>query len=149
MTEAGHVLPQDRERCVCTTLRTLARQTTAIYESYLKKTGLRQPQYGVLARLDRLTQCSLSELAEATELDITSASRSVRTLIKAGLIQGTQGRDGRTKSYRLSPHGKRTLREGFRLWKQAQVAMRRLLSKTQLDDLAIIASAVATAAKAA
>jgi DNA-binding MarR family transcriptional regulator len=127
---------------VCTALRTLARQVTAIYELHLREAGLTISQYGMLARLDRLGCCSLSELAEITDLDITSASRSAAALITKDLVAVSDGKDARTKSYRLSPNGKRILRNGYTLWQRAQQRVKELIPASRLKTMLISAKDV-------
>jgi DNA-binding MarR family transcriptional regulator len=115
-----HALPQDRGLCACTTLRGLARRATAIYDDLLEPVGLKQTQYTVLARLDRLVHCSLGELATACDLDVTSLSRGLRPLVTGGWVKSGPGKDDRTKRYELTTLGKQVLRKAFPLWKQAQ-----------------------------
>lgn len=124
----GHALPQDREPCLCTALRGLARRTTAIYDRFLEPTGLTQPQYAVLARLDRLVHCSLAELAKVCDLDVTSLSRGLRPLINAGLVRAGAGKDNRTKRYELTTRGKQVLRKAYREWQKAQVQVRAVVT---------------------
>jgi DNA-binding MarR family transcriptional regulator len=147
MSKVTHVLPQDREPCLCTTFRTLARKATAMYDEHLNGTGLTLPQYSLLSRLDGLGSCSLSELADATELDITSTSRSVRVLIDAGLIELSQGRDARKKSHRLSREGKRRLKKAYPAWLESQKALSELLSAHQPSGLKQVADAIAAYAR--
>lgn len=120
MKRSTHALPQDRELCACTTLRGLARRTTAIYDDLLAPVGLKQTQYTVLARLDRLVHCSLGELATACDLDVTSLSRGLRPLITGGWVKSGRGKDDRTKRYELTARGKQVLRKAFPLWEKAQ-----------------------------
>jgi DNA-binding MarR family transcriptional regulator len=147
MSKVTHVLPQDREPCLCTTFRTLARKATAMYDEHLSRAGLTLPQYSLLSRLDGLGTCSLSELADATELDLTSTSRSVRILIDAGFIERSDGRDARTKSYRLSREGQRRLKQAYPAWLESQKALNELISRHQPSGLKAVADAIAASAR--
>lgn len=135
MKRSEHALPEDRERCACTTLRGLARRTTAIYDRFLEPTGLKQTQYTVLARLDRLVHCSLAELAQVSDLDVTSLSRGLRPLIDAGLVHSGRGKDDRTKRYELTPAGKHVLRKAFPLWKKAQSRVHEVIAPEHIRTL--------------
>lgn len=139
-----HALPQDREACACTTLRGLARRATAVYDRFLEPAGLMLTQYGVLARLDRLLVCNLSELAKACELDVTSLSRGLRSLINAGLVRCGKGKDDRTKRYELTAKGKQTLRRAFPLWKRAQKRVHGVIPPEQIEVLESLANALRT-----
>ena len=135
MKHSRHVLPQDREICACTTLRELARRATAIYDDVLGPLGLKQTQYGVLARLDGLVQCSLGELAAACNLDVTSMSRGLRPLIANGWVKAGRGKDDRTKRYELTAAGKQVARKAFALWKKAQSRLHEVIPQEQIRTL--------------
>jgi DNA-binding MarR family transcriptional regulator len=133
--KSTHVLPQDRELCACTALRRLARKATLVYDDYLKAAGLKLSQYTVLARLDRLMESSLGELADACELDVTSLSRAMQPLQRDGLVEIGAGKDGRTKRYRLTSRGRKTLAHAFALWQEAQKELLSVISAQQIHKL--------------
>lgn len=135
MKQSTHALPQDRELCACTTLRGLARRATAIYDDVLAPLGLKQTQYSVLARLDRLVHCSLGELAKACDLDVTSLSRGLRPLIANGWVKSGRGKDDRTKRYELTAQGKLVLRKAFALWKKAQSRLHEVIAPEHIRAL--------------
>jgi DNA-binding MarR family transcriptional regulator len=135
MKRSTHVLPQDRELCACTTLRGLARRATAIYDGVLEPVGLKQTQYSVLARLDRLVHCNLSELAQVCDLDVTSLSRGLRPLIANGWVKSGRGKDDRTKRYELTAQGKQVVRKAFVLWTKAQRRLHEVISPEQVRAL--------------
>jgi DNA-binding MarR family transcriptional regulator len=135
MKKSTHVLPQDRELCACTALRGLARRATAIYDNLLEPVGLKQTQYAVLARLDRLVHCNLGELAKACDLDVTSLSRGLRPLIAGGLVRSGRGKDDRTKRYELTAQGKQVLRKAFALWKKAQGRVHEVIAPERIRAL--------------
>jgi DNA-binding MarR family transcriptional regulator len=130
-----HALPQDRELCACTTLRGLARHTTAIYDDVLEPVGLKQTQYSVLARLDRLVHCNLAELAKTCDLDVTSLSRGLRPLIANGWVKSGRGKDDRTKRYELTAQGKQVVRKAFALWKKAQSRVHEVIAPEHIRAL--------------
>ena len=135
MKQSTHALPQERELCACTTLRGLARRATAIYDDVLEPVGLKQTQYSVLARLDRLVHCSLGELAKACDLDVTSLSRGLRPLIANGWVKSGRGKDDRTKRYELTAQGKQVLRKAFALWKKAQNRLHEVIAPEDIQAL--------------
>jgi DNA-binding MarR family transcriptional regulator len=135
MKQSDHVLPQDRELCACTTLRELARRATVMYDDVLEPLGLKLTQYGVLARLDRLIHCSLGELAEACDLDVTSMSRGLRPLIANGWVKAGRGKDDRTKRYELTAQGKQVARKAFALWKKAQSRLHQVIPQEHIRTL--------------
>ena len=135
MKQPTHTLPQDRELCACTTVRELARRATAMYDDVLEPLGLKLTQYGYLARLDRLIHCSLGELAEVCDLDVTSMSRGLRPLIANGWVKSGRGKDDRTNRYELTAQGKHVLRKAFALWKRAQIRMHKIIEPEHVRAL--------------
>lgn len=135
MKKPTHVLPQVREICACTTLRDLARRTTALYDVFLEPLGLRQTQYTVLVRLDRLIHCSLGDLAKACDLDVTSLSRALRPLMANGWVKSGPGKDDRTKRYELTAEGKQVLRKAFALWEKAQSRLHEVIAPEHIRTL--------------
>ena len=142
MKQSTHALPQDRELCACTTLRGLARRTTAIYDDVLEPVGLKITQYGVLARLDRLVHCNLGELAEVCNLDVTSLSRALRPLIANGWVKSGRGKDDRTKRYELTAQGKHVLRKAFALWNKAQSRLHEVIAPEHIRALGSLSGAL-------
>lgn len=138
MRKSTHAIPQDRELCACTTLRDLARRTTAIYDVFLEPPGLKQTQYTVLVRLDKLIHCSLSQLARACDLDVTSLSRALRPLIANGWVKPGRGNDDRTKRYELTAQGKHILRKAFALWEKAQSHIHEIIAPEHIRELKIL-----------
>jgi DNA-binding MarR family transcriptional regulator len=106
-----------------------------MYDDVLEPLGLKLTQYGVLARLDRLIHCSLGELAEACDLDVTSMSRGLRPLIANGWVKAGRGKDDRTKRYELTAQGKQVLRKAFVLWKKAQLRMHKIIEPEHVRAL--------------
>ena len=142
MKHEMHALPQDREPCACTTLRELARRTTAIYDDFLEPVRLKITQYVVLARLDRLVYCNLGELAKACDLDVTSLSRALRPLIASGWIKCGRGKDDRTKRYELTAQGKQVLRKAFTLWNKAQSRLHEVIAPEHIRVLGSLSGAL-------
>lgn len=113
-----------------------------MYDTFLKPTGLKQTQYAVLARLDRLVHCSLVELATVCELDVTSLSRGLRPLIKAGFVSAGQGKDDRTKRYELTARGKSVLRTAYQLWLKAQTHMHGVMTAGDVHTIERLSKAL-------
>jgi len=97
--------------------------------------GLKQTQYSVLARLDRLVHCSLGELATACDLDVTSLSRGLRPLIANGWVKSGRGKDDRTKRFELTAQGKQVLRKAFALWEKAQSRVHQVIAPEHIRAL--------------
>src|SRR5215831_17359027 len=124
MSRAGaatsEVYPGALSPCVCNTLRMVTRAVTQLYDETLRPSGLRVTQFSVLAALARMGAANLSQLTDSLALDQTTLTRSLKLLEQAGVIERVPHPDGRIKTMRLTPRGRRALEVARPLWAQAQ-----------------------------
>ena len=112
--------PERLSPCVCNTLRMVTRAVTQLYDETLRPSGLRVTQFSVLAALARMDAANLSQLTDSLALDQTTLTRSLKLLEQAGVIERVPHPDGRIKTMRLTPRGRRALEVARPLWAQAQ-----------------------------
>jgi DNA-binding MarR family transcriptional regulator len=114
------------EECTCLAVRQAARRVTQFYDQHLAPTGLRTTQFSILAKLRRLGETSINELAAEMVMDRTTLGRNVLPLEREGLISIEPGRtDRRSKTVRLTPEGRKRLDEARERWRAAQVGFAR------------------------
>ena len=70
--------------CTCFKLRRLTRRVTAVYDRALAAAGIRVTQYSVLGHVRRLKGASISELADALDMDRTTLTRNLKPLLDSG-----------------------------------------------------------------
>ncbi len=107
--------------CNCFAVRQAARRITRYYERYLSQVGLTSAQFSILVLLDENSQATMSELAQALGMDRTTLLRALKPLQREHLLE-TQpsAADARQLALSLSAIGKGKLKEGGRLWQNAQ-----------------------------
>ncbi|HKW91177.1 MAG TPA: MarR family winged helix-turn-helix transcriptional regulator [Methylomirabilota bacterium] len=106
--------------CVCDTLRMATRAVTQLYDDVLRPSGLRVTQFSVLARIARMGEASVGQLAHALAIDQTTLTRGVTLLERDGLTERAPLADARVKSLRLTAEGRRVLETALPLWTRAQ-----------------------------
>lgn len=106
--------------CLCTQLRRASRGVTRRYDDALAAVGLGAAQFSLLRHLQRLTQPSISVLADAMGLDRSTLGRNLRVLEEQGLVQLGEGRDLRAREVRLTEAGLQRIGQALPLWEQVQ-----------------------------
>ncbi len=118
MTHARHPY----NSCLCLASRRLTRVITQIYDRALAPSGLGTPQFSVLGAVytAREDGISLSRLSATLDMDISTASRAIRPLIRDGFVRQVTGSDRREKKCVITPSGQAKWKETLPLWQQAQ-----------------------------
>ena len=135
--------------CACASLRRTARVVTQLYETELRGTGLRAPQFTLLQALEQMGAASQGSLGRPLGLDPTTLSRTLPPLARAGWIRAEVGKDRREVRWRLTPAGRRCVARALPAWERAQERLRTRLParhwKMLIEDLAAVAAAAQAA----
>jgi DNA-binding MarR family transcriptional regulator len=103
-----------------------------MYDQYLRPTGIRSTQYGMLRCVSELPDSFISDIGRVLCMDQTTVTRNVEKLEKAGLVQTRpHPEDPRKKQVELSPLGKAKLAEAHLAWEEAQ---NRIVGRMGEDD---------------
>ncbi len=121
--------------CACFNLRKAARTVTQLYDDALRPSGVRATQLPLLAVLRGRAATTVNELAEATAIDRTTLTRSLRPLERDGLIRSRPGGDRRTRELLLTAKGKRQIEKAYPLWLAVHRQVRRRLGAAAMDEL--------------
>ena len=129
--------------CLNFSVRKASRVLNKIYDRHLQDTGLKCSQFTILRVIDHLEQTTSLQLIDIMVIDQTTLSRSLKPLIRDGLIEVTPGEDRRYKLLSLTPQGKKSFKRASRAWQAAQEEIKSKLSGEQLDELLSVTDAVA------
>ena len=114
------------DECTCLAVRQAARHVTQFYDQFLAPTGLRTTQFSILAKVRRLKETTINELAAEMVMDRTTLGRNVLPLEREGLISIEPGRtDRRSKTVKLTADGRDRLDEARERWRLAQASFTR------------------------
>jgi DNA-binding MarR family transcriptional regulator len=105
--------------CTCGRLRKFTRRLTRIYDAHLVGSGMNVNQYSVLAHAAE-QRYTVTELANALEMERTTLTRNLRPLTDAGWLTLVPGTDLRSREIQLTPAGRRQLARARRAWQGAQ-----------------------------
>ena len=126
------------DRCICIDLRTAAQKLTQAYDGALAASGITVTQLSQLHLIQTLNGPTLSELAQASELERSTLGRNIKVLQKLGLVATQAGEDARTRTIHITPEGKRAFDLAAPKWFAVQDELLQRLGhdgRAQLDAL--------------
>jgi DNA-binding MarR family transcriptional regulator len=135
MKRIDEVYPKPPSPCVCMNLRRASRAVTRFYDEILEPSGLTVAQLALLRHIQIAGKTTISELAKLIRIDRTTLNRNLKPLTDAGLITVVPGEDSRTREITLTESGKCAVVEGWRLWGEAQKAIKAYLGDEELATL--------------
>jgi DNA-binding MarR family transcriptional regulator len=140
MTDNAESMPRS---CNCLALRQAARHVTQFYDQYLVPTGLRTTQFSILAKLHFLGPLTINALARELVMDRTTLGRTMLPLERDGLISIEDGTvDRRSKELALTARGTARLRQGAKLWAEAQKEFEHRFGIERAKNLRVLLSEV-------
>lgn len=106
--------------CYCIILRQASRRVTALYDEALAPLGINIAQFSALRNINRKAPVSLTDLAEAMELDRSTVGRNMKVLERMGLVVFATGEDQREALLSLTGEGHALLERGNPIWDEIQ-----------------------------
>ena len=107
-------------QCACFNLRKAARAVTRFYEAVFQPLGIQATQFALLVVAHRMGELPITETADTLGMDRTTLTRNLKILEGRGFIAVGPGKDGRTKSVKLTGAGRDMLVKALPYWGQAQ-----------------------------
>ena len=132
------------EACACFNLRKSARLVTQIYDHKLRPAGIRATQFTILVAIQANAPIAIQALSRIMVMDRTTLARTLKPLVRNGLLVIMPGRDRRVRLVRLTAKGQKVLSRALPLWKAAQAEFRHKLGPANLDTmLDVLSQAIA------
>ena len=121
--------------CHCINLRRASGLVTAFYDRQLAPAGLTINQFSLLINIKRLNSTSVSDLAAKVGLERTTLVRTLKPLLKAGLIEDLSASGSRNRCLQLSGAGHNRLELAMPLWDTAQKIVEEKMGREALTNL--------------
>lgn len=151
---AAHTLAAGRmaAECLCFRTRRLSRVVTRMYDEALRPLGIHATQLTLMNAI-ALGAGTMKGLEAILAIDVTTLSRSLRPLEKAGLVAiGRSPADRRVRVATLTRAGERKLEEALPFWSTAHESIMDVLGsaaaaelRKRLDDASATAQAAGPA----
>ncbi len=131
------------EVCFNFAMRKSTRVITHFYEERLSQVGLKVGQFSVLRAVNFLKQTTNKELQRGLVLDQTTLSRSLKPLIRDGLLLvTTDEKDKRSKLIQLSKKGLKLYQTALPIWKQAQEQLEEKLGGKDVKQIVKLSESI-------
>lgn len=141
------------EECLCFRARRVSRALTRLYDEALRPLGIQATQLTVLAAIANMEAsggAAMSRMAGVLAMDLTTLSRNLGPLGKAGLVRiERDAHDRRVRLAHLTPTGRELLERAAPAWRAAQDRVVAALGSDLAEGLKRTFDAAAAAAPAA
>jgi DNA-binding MarR family transcriptional regulator len=122
--------------CVCSAVRRADRALNRLYDDALRPSGLATTQYALLSILSRAGRpMPHGELANRQEMAATTLSRTLKPLVRDGLVRIEPGKDRRTRNVAITPDGEAALARARPLWQSVQQRVVADVGQERVDRL--------------
>jgi len=121
--------------CMCGNLRMASRALTAVYDEFLKPSGLTSNQLAVLWPIVAMEPTPMSEIARNVVMDKTTVSRNVAGLEALGLVEIQTGDDARIRLVSLTAKGRHAFALAMPAWEAAQAQVAKTFGKVRFTSL--------------
>lgn len=125
----------DNTVCHCLKMRRSAESVIRFYDATLAPSGVTARQYSLLNAVFLNKKCSIRVLADATLLDRSTLSRSLKPLLKDGLIADKKVPGSRDCVLELTQKGLGVYRQAMGLWQEAQRRFEETLGPRRVEAL--------------
>jgi DNA-binding MarR family transcriptional regulator len=115
-------------QCACSAARRTSRALTHHYDLALRGSGLRVTQFTLLATLAQTGPMPMTRLAAFLELERTTLTRNLKPLVRDGLVEMRDEKDGRIRRVAIKAKGEAAARHAFPLWKKAQDSVKQVIA---------------------
>lgn len=120
-----------RDLCLCLHVQRAARAMARRYDDALKPADLTNGQFSLMMALNRPDPPTIAPVAALLAMDRTTLTAALKPLTRRGLVRvATDPADRRSRTLSLTPAGRTLLSRALPLWRRAQKAHERLLSRS-------------------
>jgi DNA-binding MarR family transcriptional regulator len=128
--------------CIAHKIRLLDRAVTAIYDRALRPHDLTISQMILLVVIAGTPDATATDVARRLHMDKSTLSRNLERMRSRGWLETVAPDTGRPSTVRVTPRGRRLLRQAHGAWSEAQERAARLLGEQGVDEIAATVEAL-------
>ncbi|MET0541464.1 MAG: MarR family winged helix-turn-helix transcriptional regulator [Variovorax sp.] len=113
--------------CTNLRLRRLSRLVSRHYDAHVAASGLKTTQYSLLSHVLHLGPLRPVDLARAMNIEASTLTRNLKSLVTAGWVTQGEGADARSRLIAITDAGRAKRAEAQRHWREAQEGLNELL----------------------
>ncbi len=125
----------EAKECQCNKIRRASRTVTHLYDKFLEPSGLKATQYALLANIKRAGSITMVELSKVCRLERTTLIRNIKLLEDREFVNSINEQHSKAYTITLTTKGLKFLEDAYPYWKEAQIAISKLLSDEEINML--------------
>lgn len=108
---------------------------TQTYDEFLRPSGLRGTQYGLLMVVRGFGNITVTKLADWAIMERTTVTRNLKLLEKRGLVRIEAGKDQRERVVSITDNGTKALVSALPFWEEAQQHVAGVLGEDRTSNI--------------
>lgn len=121
--------------CVSSNLRKASRLITQTYDGFLRPSGLRSTQFGILMMVRGFGRVTVTKLANWAIMDRTTVTRNLKLLEGKELVRIEPGEDQRERVVSITESGIMALESALPYWEEAQQHVAEVFGRERSDQM--------------
>ena len=130
--------------CVNGNLRKASRLVSQIYDEFLRPSGLKATQFGLLMMIRGFGEATVTKLAGWAVMERTTFTRNLKLLEKKGYVKIEPGQDQRERVVSLADKGSDAILSGLPLWEKAQQHVAEIIGEDKKNRIVKELSSIVT-----
>jgi len=121
--------------CISANLRKASRLVTQTYDTFLRPSGLRSTQFGILMMVRGFGSVTVTKLAAWAIMDRTTVTRNLKLLEGKELVRIEPGDDQRERVVTITEIGINALESALPYWEEAQEHVAAVFGRERSDRM--------------
>ena len=121
--------------CMCASFRRTSRALTQIYDTELRREGLRATQFTILQALTLAGGITQGRLGGILAIDSTTLTRTLKIMQREGWVSMQRGEDRREWRLGLTKEGEAMYKRALPAWERTQRRLRKRIGNEEWEQL--------------
>ncbi len=121
--------------CMCASFRRASRALTQMYDTELRREGLRGTQFTILQALILAGEITQGRLGGILAIDSTTLTRTLKIMRREGWVSTQRGEDRREWRLGLTKEGEAMYKRALPAWERAQRRLRKRIGNAEWEQL--------------
>ena len=121
--------------CMCASFRRASRALTQMYDTELRREGLRATQFTILQALTLAGEVTQGRLGGILAIDSTTLTRTLKIMQRDGWVSMRRGEDRREWRLGLTKEGEAMYKRALPAWERTQRRLRKRIGNVEWEQL--------------
>ena len=121
--------------CMCASFRRASRALTQMYDTEMRREGLRGTQFTILQALTLAGEITQGRLGRILAIDSTTLTRTLKIMRREGWVSLQRGEDRREWRLGLTKEGEAMYKRALPTWERTQKRLRKRIGNGEWEQL--------------